>query len=156
MSKSAAKDLEYTELVLPKWTSFLPLLIVYPTFWLTLAPFDAGLGSILGILVTALISLAMVTSSPRITISASKIRVGRAEIELSLLGKATVIEKTAQFAARGSQLDARAYLSLQPSVQGLIRLELNDPADPTPYWLFSSRKPEIVAGLLAKQTTKKK
>lgn len=148
MSKSAAGEFQYQELVLPKWTSFLPLLIVYPTFWLTMAPFNALLGSIFGIAVTLAIAAVMVVSSPKITVSASEVRVGRAHISRKLLGNASVVQKQDQFSAKGPQLDARAYLSLQPSVSGLLRLEIKDPKDPTPYWLFSTRKPELVAELI--------
>jgi hypothetical protein len=29
-----------------------------------------------------------------------------------------------------------------------VRVELTDPEDPTPYWLFSTRRPQRVAELL--------
>lgn len=148
MSKLAADEFQYQERVLPKWTSFLPLLIVYPTFWLTMAPFNALLGSIFGIAVTLVIAVIMVVSSPKITVSVSEVRVGRAHISRNLLGNVTVVPKQDQFAAKGPQLNARAYLSLQPSVSGLIRMEIKDPKDPTPYWLFSTGKPELVAELI--------
>ena len=148
MSKLAADEFQYLERVLPKGTSFLPLLLVYPTFWLTMAPFNALLGSVFGITVTLAIAAVMVVSSPKITVSASEVRVGRAHISRKLHGNATVVQKQDQFSAKGPQLDARAYLSLQPSVSGLVRMEIKDPKDPTPYWLFSTRKPELVAELI--------
>jgi uncharacterized protein (DUF58 family) len=148
MSKLAADEFQYQERVLPKWTSFLPLLIVYPTFWLTMAPFNALLGSVFGIAVTLAIAAVMVVSSPKITVSESEVRVGRAHISRKLLGNVALVQKQNQFSAKGPQLDARAYLSLQPSVSGLIRMEIKDPKDPTPYWLFSTRKPELVAELI--------
>jgi hypothetical protein len=152
MSKLAAGEVQYQERVLPKWSSFLPLLIVYPTFWLTMAPFSALLGSIFGIAITLVIAAVMVFSSPKITISMTEIRVGRAHIARKLLGSATMIQKQDQFSAKGAQLDARAYLALQPSVSGLIRLEIKDSKDPTPYWLFSTRKPELVVELISANT----
>jgi hypothetical protein len=94
----------------------------------------------------------MVFSSPKITISMTEIRVGRAHIARKLLGSATMIQKQDQFSAKGAQLDARAYLALQPSVSGLIRLEIKDSKDPTPYWLFSTRKPELVVELISANT----
>jgi hypothetical protein len=153
MSKSESLETQYKERVLPKWSSFLPLLIVYPTFWLTLAPFSALLGSILGVIVTLLIAALMILGSPKISYSASEISVGRAQIPTKYLGKATVIEKSERFAAKGPQLDARAYLALQPSVLGLVRLEIKDPKDPTPYWLFSTRNPELLAQLINAKST---
>jgi hypothetical protein len=113
-----------------------------------MAPFNALLGSIFGIAVTLAIAAVMFVSSPKITVSASEVRVGRAHISRKLLGTAYVVEKQDQFLAKGPQLDARAYLSLQPSVSGLVRMEIKDPKDPTPYWLFSTRKPELVAELI--------
>ena len=148
MSKLAAGEFQYQERVFPKWSSFLPLLIVYPTFWLTMAPFNALLGSIFGISVTLVIAAVMVVSSPKITISVSEVSVGRAHISRKLLGNTSVVQKQDQFLAKGPKLHARAFLSLQPSVSGLIRMEIQDPKDPTPYWLFSSRKPELVAELI--------
>ena len=152
MSKLAAGEVRYHERVLPKWSSFLPLLIVYPTFWLTMAPFSALLGSIFGVAITLVIAAVMVLSSPKITISMSEIRVGRAHIARKLLGSASMIQKQDQFSAKGAQLDARAYLALQPSVSGLIRLEIKDSKDPTPYWLFSTRKPELVVEIISANT----
>lgn len=117
-----------------------------------MAPFSALLGSIFGIAITLVIAAVLVFSSPKITISMSEIRVGRANIARKLLGSASMIQKQDQFLAKGPQLDARAYLALQPSVSGLIRLEIKDPKDPTPYWLFSTRKPELVAELISAET----
>ena len=114
-----------------------------------MAPFNALLGSIFGIAITIVIAAVMVFGSPKITISMSEIRVGRAHITRKLLGSATMIQKQDQFLAKGPQLDARAYVSLQPSVSGLVRLEIEDSKDPTPYWLFSTRKPELVVKLIS-------
>jgi len=154
MSKVAGQDVEYQERVYPKWSSFLPVLIVYPTLWLTLAPFNAVLGTVFGIFGSFLLVGVMIISSPKILITKTELRVGRARIPLTLLGSAEIIQKSAQFAARGSDLDARAYLSLQASVSGLIRLQLKDPKDPTPYWLFSTRKPDLIVALLTQAKKK--
>lgn len=113
-----------------------------------MAPFNAPLGSVFGVAVTLVIATLMALSSPKITVSVSEVRVGRAHIPRKLIGNASVVQKQDQFSAKGPRLDARAYVSLQPSVSGLIRLEIKDPKDPTPYWLFSTRKPELVAELI--------
>jgi len=119
-----------------------------------MAPFNALLGSIFGLAGTLVIVVLMIVSSPTITVSATEVHVGRATITRKLLGNVTVIDKQDQHLAKGPQLDARAYLSLQPSVSGLIRLEIKDPKDPTPYWLFSTRKPDLVAELISTKPTR--
>ena len=48
----------------------------------------------------------------------------------------------------GRDADARAYLLLRPYLNRAVRVEITDPADPTPYWLVSSRHPEALAAAL--------
>jgi hypothetical protein len=52
-------------------------------------------------------------------------------------------------AERGTRLDARAYLMLRGWIPGVARITLDDPTDPTPYWLVSTRDPEGLAAALA-------
>ena len=50
----------------------------------------------------------------------------------------------------GVDADARAHLVLRPYVKRGVRIEIVDPADPTPYWLVSMRRPErLVEALVA-------
>ena len=44
--------------------------------------------------------------------------------------------------------DARAYLLLRPYLKRAVRVEIADPADPTPYWLVATRHPETLAAAL--------
>jgi hypothetical protein len=48
----------------------------------------------------------------------------------------------------GPAADARAYLLLRPYLKRAVKVQITDPADPTPYWLVSSRHPEALAGAL--------
>jgi hypothetical protein len=155
MDKPVDEQLVFKERVLPGILSFVPLLIIYPTFWLTLAPFNALFGSITGAFVTILVVGLMVRNAPVISLTNERIRVGRANIELGFVGKAKVIEAQDRRAETGTKLDARAYLRLQPAVKGLVRLEIQDPNDPTPYWLFSSRKAEQLTESLGSITNRK-
>ena len=45
----------------------------------------------------------------------------------------------------GVDADARAYLLLRPYLKRAVRVEITDPADPTPYWLVSTRHPDRLA-----------
>ena len=51
---------------------------------------------------------------------------------------------------RGVRLDARAYLLIRGWIPGLVRVELDDPDDPTPYWLVSTRHPVRLAAALSR------
>ena len=48
----------------------------------------------------------------------------------------------------GRDADARAYLLLRPYLQRAVRIGIDDPADPTPYWLVSTRRPDRLAAAL--------
>jgi hypothetical protein len=117
-------------------------LLIFPSFWLTFAPINLGIGSALGFLVTAVVTIIMLRAAPQIVVTSSTLRVGKAEIHLSNTGKLEIVDAGQTLAQRVPKLDARAYLALQGSVKGLVKLEISDEKDPTPYWLFSSRSPE--------------
>ena len=46
--------------------------------------------------------------------------------------------------------DARAYLLLRPYRKKAVKVSLSDPADPTPYWLVSTRRPDALAAALTR------
>lgn len=144
MSNPVSTQVLYSERVTPKWTSFLPITLVLPTFWLTFAPINAPVGLTIGIVITAIIVWLMLGKAPVITVTSSQIKVGRAQIAISLTGSAASIPPESAFAERGPKLDSRAFICLQSSRKGLIRLEISDQNDPTPYWLFSAKNPSAV------------
>ena len=84
----------------------------------------------------------MVAKSARITVTGESLQVANAAIDRKFVVAVSVVEKANAFAARGRELDPRAWIHFQGSVGTLARIEINDPQDPTPYWLFSTRNPE--------------
>lgn len=148
MSKLASTQADYRERVTPKWTSFLPILLIFPTFWLTFAPINLAAGIASGAVITGVVIWLMVALAPVIRIDDQILMVGKAQISRTLIGKAQIIPGAEAFAEKGPRLDARAYLALQGSIKGLVKVEITDPSDPTPYWLFSSAHPEEVVAAL--------
>lgn len=139
---------QYKERVVPKWSSFLPVLGVFPALWLTFLPINEPAGFWSGIAATVLIVLAMVAKSARIVVTDGSLQVSNASIERKHISNVVVIPKDEAFAARGRELDPRAWIHFQGSVPTLVRVVISDPADPTPYWLFSTRNPEEVKRVL--------
>ena len=46
-----------------------------------------------------------------------------------------------------------AFVVQRPWIPGAVQVHLDDPADPTPYWVVSSRRPDkLAAALLAERT----
>ncbi|RAV31116.1 DUF3093 domain-containing protein [Corynebacterium heidelbergense] len=71
---------------------------------------------------------------------------GGAKIPARLISRALVIPPTAKQAAMGRQLDPAAYVVHHGWIPTMAMAVLDDPDDPTPYWLISTKDPD---GLLA-------
>jgi len=73
---------------------------------------------------------------------------GQAHLPQSVVRRSATIPRTAKSAALGRQLDPAAYVLHKPWVGPMMLVVLDDPDDPTPYWLVSSRDPERVLASL--------
>ena len=95
------------------------------------------------------LALAFVSyGSARVEVSAGRLQAGRARIGLEHVGEVTPLDAEAMRRLAGQDADARAYLLLRPYLKRGVRVEITDPADPAPYWLISSRRPDRLAAAL--------
>jgi hypothetical protein len=138
----------YSERVLPGPGAFIPLALIPPTGYLTLTPINETLGVFIGVFGTALAVGLLIWLAPKIELSKDSLRVGKAIVPRSALGKATAISAANAFAERGPKLNALAFIKFQPTVKTLLKVEVTDPSDPTPYLLFSTRRADALAKLL--------
>lgn len=83
----------------------------------------------------------------RVRVEEGELHVGSAHIALRHLGQVSIIAPKDKRRALGPELDPAAFVLHRPWIGPAVRVELTDPADPTPYWLFSVRD----AGGLAAQ-----
>jgi len=141
----------YRERVLPSFGSFLPVLAVFPSILLALYPISPLAGYLLGLTITAVVMILMVWRAPVIEISDGFLRVSRAKVDLRLIGEASVIAKENSFLERGPNLKTNAFFVFQGSVKTMLKIEIADKRDPTPYWLFSTRHADEIKRLLKKQ-----
>lgn len=84
----------------------------------------------------------------RIVVRDGWFQAGRARIDAHHLGSVAALGVEETRLVAGRDADARAYLLLRPYIHRAVRVEVVDPADPTPYWLVSSRHPEALADAL--------
>jgi hypothetical protein len=120
------------------------------TFWLA---FVVAIPGVLPWVITAVLGLGMALTfvsygSARLTVSAGVFQAGRARIGLAHLGRAEALDAERARLATGPDADARAYLVLRPYLKRAVRVSVVDPADPTPYWLVSTRHPDTLAAAL--------
>lgn len=86
--------------------------------------------------------------STKVEVSGSELKAGDAHIPLALLGDVEIIAPEDRRRAMGPQLDPAAFVVHRGWVKPLVRVQVNDPEDPTPYWVISTRHPEALAAAL--------
>jgi hypothetical protein len=120
------------------------------TLWIAMiVSMPAALAWGLTAAILALLALAFTAyGSARITVADGQLRAGRARIDASFLGTAIALDAEATRRVAGRDADVRAYLLLRPYLSRAVRVEIDDPADPAPYWLLSTRHPERLAAAL--------
>lgn len=73
---------------------------------------------------------------------------GQAHLPTTVISRTAEIPRSAKSAALGRQLDPAAYVLHKAWVGPMVLIVLDDPDDPTPYWLVSCRHPERVLAAL--------
>jgi hypothetical protein len=73
---------------------------------------------------------------------------GQAHLPVTVIARSAEIPRSAKSAALGRQLDPAAYVLHRAWVGPMVLVVLDDPDDPTPYWLVSCRHPGRVLSAL--------
>jgi len=95
---------------------------------------------------------ALIWSYGNLTVRAdlTGLHVGNAHLDAAHMGTVTPLDRADFRASLGPEADARAWLRTRPYVDGGVRVDVNDPSDPVPYWLVSCRRPEAVTAALGR------
>jgi hypothetical protein len=115
---------------------------------LIFAPIAPGLAvgvAIVGVLVMLTMGW---TAAATVEVVDGTFHAGRAQIPVRLISGVEALGVEPMRQARGPSLDARAYLCLRGWIATGVRVAIDDPDDPTPYWLVSSRHPEQLSAAL--------
>lgn len=83
-----------------------------------------------------------------IRIEGETLFVGRAQIDSRFISQVIPLDPCAMRHERGAGLDPRAFLALRYWIKTGVKLILDDPRDPTPYWLVSAREVSKLEELL--------
>ncbi|OBJ71372.1 DUF3093 domain-containing protein [Mycobacterium sp. 1274756.6] len=74
--------------------------------------------------------------------------VADAHLPVTVIDRAAVIPRSAKSAALGRQLDPAAFVVHRAWIGTMLLVVLDDPEDPTPYWLVSCRNPDRLLAAL--------
>ena len=107
-----------------------------------------GVWVVTGVAGALTVALFLGYGGARVQVDGRRFLAGRAHIDVGLLGAVTALDAAGTRRQAGVDADARAYLLLRPYLKRAVRVDLRDPADPTPYWLVSTRRPEELANAL--------
>ena len=102
-----------------------------------------------GLLLLVMVGLFLWFGSARVAVHDRVLHAGRAHISVDLIGPAEPLDPEEARRVHGVDADARAFLLTRPYLKRAVRIPVRDPADPTPYWLVSTRRPDELAAALA-------
>jgi hypothetical protein len=88
----------------------------------------------------------------RVSVAEGELRVDDARLPVRFVADVTVLDPAAKRDLLGPHAQRWAFVVQRPWVAGAVQVHLDDPADPTPYWVVSSRRPaELASALLAER-----
>jgi len=118
--------------------------LIIPACLLVFLPINSTVGVIVAFAAYAVIVVLLIVSTPAVTVSATELVAGRARLPIAVIGGVEGFTKEAAQLERGQRLDARAWLQIRGWIDPVIKIGVDDAADPTPYWLLSTRHPDAL------------
>jgi hypothetical protein len=106
--------------------------------------------AVTGAAVALMAALFLTYGAALVSVEDGWFRAGRARVELRFVGEVVPLDAETTRLVAGRDADARAYLLLRPYRKKAVKVSLRDPADPTPYWLVSTRRPDALAAALTR------
>lgn len=101
------------------------------------------------VIVPLLVGVLVRMGRTRVRVDDNELQVGSARLPLRFVGRVEVVERPNKQAALGPELDPSAFVLHRGWVGPMVRIEVTDPADPTPYWIVSVRDPDALCAALS-------
>ncbi|WP_144758926.1 DUF3093 domain-containing protein [Curtobacterium sp. 9128] len=127
---------------------YLATALVIPASLLVFLPINATTGVVVAACMEAAVLVLLWLLAPVIEVTETEFRAGRAHLPRNLVGEVAAFTGAEATTQRGPKLDARAWTLFRGYVRGVVRVEVRDDADPTPYWLVSARHPQKIVEAL--------
>lgn len=84
----------------------------------------------------------------RVTVTADEFRVDDARLPLSVISDVAALDAEGKREVLGVAAHPLAFVVQRPWIRGAVQVVLDDPADPTPFWVVSTRDPVRLATVL--------
>ena len=105
-----------------------------------------GVGTSVAVLLVA--TAIFGSASIVISVDEREIQVGRAAIEHAFIAACRALNAEETRRRTGIEADARAHMVVRPYIKTAVEIILDDPEDPVPYWLVSTRHPQRLAAAM--------
>jgi hypothetical protein len=141
----------YRERLRLSWWSWLPALIIDA---IVAIEFTLGFASIptwlpFAIVVPLTVAGLIWMSRISVTVTDDELLIDDARLPLSVIADVVALDARGKREALGVASHPLAFVIQRPWIGPAVQVLLDDPADPTPYWLISSRHPiELATALL--------
>jgi len=112
-------------------------------------PLGRPAGVLSFVVAQGLVTWWLVGTAPVVVVDDLVFRAGRARLPLRHVGRIAPLDAAQTREARGRLADPQAYLCLRGWVSRSVLVEVDDPDDPHPYWLVSTRHGHDLAAALA-------
>lgn len=86
----------------------------------------------------------------RISVAGDQLRVDDATLPVRFVADAIPVDADGRRELLGPGADPLAFVVQRPWIGTAVQVVLDDPADPTPYWLVSSRRPIELAAAISR------
>jgi hypothetical protein len=142
----------YHERLRLSWWSWLPALLVDA---IVAIEFTLGFASIptwlpFAILIPLTVALLIWMNRINVTVTDDELLIDDARLPLSVIADVVALDARGKREALGVASHPLAFVIQRPWIAPAVQILLDDPDDPTPYWLISSRQPvELATALLA-------
>ncbi|WP_433368551.1 DUF3093 domain-containing protein [Actinoplanes sp. CA-142083] len=85
----------------------------------------------------------------RVTVTADELQVDDARLPLAVISDVVALDAAGKREALGVGAHPMAFVIQRPWIGPAVQVLLDDPADPTPFWVISTRRPvELATALL--------
>ena len=143
----------YRERIWPSPWVFVATALVIPASLLVFLPINQLAGGIVAVVLYAAIVIVLLATSPLIEVVAGELIAGRARVPVDLISAVSAFTGDEATLQRGRLLDARAWLLIRGWVSPVVKIEISDESDPTPYWIISTRSPDALVVAIASART---
>ncbi len=138
----------FREKLSPSAWIFIATALVMPASLLVFLPINVIAGAVVAVGLYAAIVVLLIATTPVVEVADGQLRAGRARLPLEVVADARAARGTDAVYERGVGLHADAWLLIRGWIPDVVRVELADPADPTPYWIISSRRADALASAI--------